>query len=298
MSRKAGAHLALAGANILYGITYSVAKQVMPDHLNPFAFVFTRILGASVLFWLFSMVRPGEKIRREDILRLGFASVFGVALNQSIFLNGLNLTTPIDAAIIMTTTPILVLIFARLLLREPITMFKIIGIGLGATGAILLILYSGEISFGNEHLVGNLMIIVNATSYGLYLVIVKPLLKKYHPITVMKWIFLSGLLLVSPAGIPKVLHTDWMNLPGEIILSIIYVVIGVTFLAYLLNLYSLRHVKPITVSIYIYSQPVIASVVAIIFLQDVVTIVKVISALLVFAGVYFVSYSSNRTMKQ
>jgi drug/metabolite transporter (DMT)-like permease len=298
MSRKAGAHLALAGANILYGITYSVAKQVMPDHLNPFAFVFTRILGASILFWLFSMVRPKEKIRREDFLRLGFASVFGVALNQSIFLNGLNLTTPIDAAIIMTTTPILVLIFARLLLGEPITVFKIIGIGLGATGAILLILYSGEISFGNEHLVGNLMIVVNAASYGLYLVIVKPLLKKYHPITVMKWIFLSGLLLVSPAGIPEVIHAEWMNLPGGIKLSILYVVVGVTFLAYLLNLYSLRHVKPITVSIYIYSQPVIASVVAIIFLQDVVTIVKVMSALLVFAGVYFVSYSSNRIMKR
>ena len=295
MSKKAGAHLALAGANILYGITYSVAKQVMPHHLNPFAFVFTRILGACILFWLFSMVRPNQKIRKEDLLRLGFASVFGVALNQTIFLNGLNLTTPIDAAIIMTTTPILVLIFARLLLREPITIFKIIGIGFGATGAVLLILFSGEISFGNEHMVGNLMIIVNAASYGLYLVIVKPLLNKYHPITVMKWIFLSGLILVTPAGIPAVINTDWANLSGGIILSILYVVIGVTFLAYLLNLYSLKHVKPITVSIYIYSQPVIASIVAMIFLQDVVTFVKVISALLVFTGVYFVSYSSSRT---
>ena len=143
MSKRAGAHLALAGANILYGITYSVAKQVMPDHLSPFAFVFTRIFGACMLFWLFSLILPSQKIKKEDLLRLGLASVFGVALNQSIFLNGLNLTSPIDAAIIMTTTPILVLIFARILLRETITLFKIIGISAGATGAILLILYSG-----------------------------------------------------------------------------------------------------------------------------------------------------------
>ncbi len=295
MRLRPGAHLALAGANILYGITYSVAKQVMPDHLSPFAFTFTRILGACMLFWLFSLILPRQKIRKEDLLRLGLASVFGVALNQSIFLNGLNLTTPIDAAIIMTTTPILVMVFAWILLREPITLFKIIGIGSGATGAILLILYSGEISFGNEQLVGNLLIIVNASSYGLYLVIVKPLLIRYHPVTVMKWIFLSGLILVSPAGISGVINTNWTDFSGGIIVSILYVVIGVTFLAYLMNLYSLKHLKPLTVSIYIYSQPVIASIVAMIFSQDVITFIKIISALLVFTGVYFVSYSSRRT---
>lgn len=297
MSKKVSAHLALAGANILYGITYSVAKQVMPDHLSPFAFVFTRIFGACLLFWLLSLMLPAEKIQRSDLLRLGLASVFGVALNQTIFLNGLNFTTPIDASIIMTATPILVLIFARILLKEPVTVFKMIGIGFGATGAILLIVYSGEIGFGNEHLVGNLLIIVNAASYAVYLVIVKPLLDRYHPVTVMRWIFLFGLLWISPAGIPAVIRTDWMNLPGGIIGSILYVTVAVTFLAYLLNLYSLKHVKPITVSIYIYSQPVIASIVAMLFLQDILTVVKVISALMVFLGVYFVSYSSSRTGK-
>ena len=295
MNKKAGAHLALAGANLLYGITYSIAKHAMPDHLSPFAFVFTRILGAGLLFWLLSLFLPREKIKKEDILRLGLASVFGVALNQSIFLNGLNMTTPIDAAIIMTATPILVMVIARLLLREPITSFKILGIVCGATGAILLILYSGDISFGNEQLVGNLMIIINALSYALYLVIVKPLLKKYKPVTVMKWVFLSGFILVTPAGLPEVLQVSWHDLPLDIVLSVLYVTVGVTFFAYLLNIYSLQHVKPVTVSIYIYAQPVIASVAAMIMGQDVITGVKIISTLLVFAGVYFVSYSSSRT---
>ena len=297
MSKRVRAHLALAGANILYGITYSVAKQVMPDHLSPFAFVFTRILGACLLFWITSLALPGEKIQRSDRLRFFLASVFGVALNMTIFLSGLNYTTPIDASIIMTATPILVLIFAWLLMKEPVTILKMIGIGFGATGAILIIAYSGEIGFGNDQLMGNLMIVINASSYALYLVIVKPLLSRYHPVTVMRWIFLMGLIWVSPLGIPAVIRTDWTNLPSGIIGSIIYVTAAVTFLAYLLNSFSLKHVKPITVSIYMYSQPVIASMITIIFLQDVLTFVKVISALLVFLGVYFVSYSSSRTEK-
>ena len=182
-------------------------------------------------------------------------------------------------------------------MKEPVTILKMIGIGFGATGAILIIAYSGEIGFGNDQLMGNLMIVINASSYALYLVIVKPLLSRYHPVTVMRWIFLMGLIWVSPLGIPAVIRTDWTNLPSGIIGSIIYVTAAVTFLAYLLNTYSLKHVKPITVSIYMYSQPVIASMIAIIFLQDVLTFVKVISALLVFLGVYFVSYSSSRTEK-
>ena len=297
MSERVSAHLALAGANILYGITYSIAKQVMPDHLSPFAFVFTRILGAGLLFWILSLAFPREKIQRSDRFRFFLASVFGVALNMTIFLSGLNYTTPIDASIIMTATPILVLIFARLLLKEPVTVVKMTGIGFGATGAILLIVYSGKIEFGNEQLVGNFMIVINASSYALYLVIVKPLLSRYHPVTVMRWIFLMGLIWVSPFGVPAVIRTDWMNLPPGIVGSILYVTAAVTFLAYLMNTFSLKHVKPITVSIYMYSQPVIASLVAMLFLQDVLTLVKVISALLVFLGVYFVSYSSSRTGK-
>ena len=295
MSKKAGAHLALAGANILYGITYSIAKSVMPEHLTPFAFAFLRILGACILFWLLGMMLPVQKIDKSDILRFGLASVFGVALNQSLFLNGLNYTSPIDASIIMTATPILVMVFARLILREPFTLFKILGIGFGATGAILLILNSGKINFGNDQLTGNLMIVANATSYGLYLVIVKPLLVKYHPVTVMKWTFIAGLIWITPAGLPEVIKLDWASLPLDAIYSIVYVIVGVTFLAYLLNTISLKYVKPITVSIYIYSQPVIASVVAMVFAHDMITVVKIISALLVFTGVYFVSYSSSRT---
>jgi len=289
------AHLALIAANLIYGVNYGIAKQVMPDYLSPFALVFARVSGACILFWVLSLLLPKETIHRGDILRLLIATLFGVAVNQSLFLNGLNITTPIDAAIIMTATPILVLIVARLLIREPITIFKIIGIVAGGTGAILLILYRGNISFSNNHLVGNSIILANATSYAIYLVIVKPLMNKYHPVTLMRWIFLFGLLLISGPGLPAFMRVNWGTLPGDILLSVLFVVVGTTFLAYLFNMYGLKYVKPITVSIYIYSQPVIASIVALILGQDVITPVKILAALLVFTGVYFVSFSSSKT---
>jgi drug/metabolite transporter (DMT)-like permease len=293
MNDRLRAHLALIAANLIYGVNYGIAKQVMPDYLSPFAFVFARISGACLLFWMLSVFLVKQKLAREDIPRLLLATVFGVAVNQSLFLNGLNLTTPIDAAIIMTATPILVLVVARILVREPITIIKVMGIVTGAAGAILLILYNGNISFGNRQLTGNSIIFANATSYAVYLVIVKPLMEKYHPVILMRWVFLFGLLLVSGPGLPAFIRVDWGTMPGDIMLSVLFVVVGTTFLAYLFNMFSLKYVKPITVSIYIYSQPVIASVVAMILGQDVVTLVKVVAAVLVFTGVYFVSYSSS-----
>jgi drug/metabolite transporter (DMT)-like permease len=295
MNNHIKAHLSLIAANLIYGVNYGIAKQVMPDYLSPFALVFARISGACLLFWALSLFLAKQKIAKGDIPRLLIATVFGVAVNQCLFLNGLDLTSPIDAAIIMTATPILVLVVARLLVREPITLIKVMGIFAGGTGAILLILYSGEISFGNKQLTGNSIILANATSYAIYLVIVKPLMEKYHPVILMRWMFLFGLLLVSGPGLPAFSRVTWETLPGDILLSVLFVVIGTTFLAYLLNMFSLKYVKPITVSIYIYSQPVIASVIAMILGQDVLTLVKILSAMLVFTGVYFVSYSSSKT---
>lgn len=295
MNEKVRAHLALVGANLIYGVNYAVAKQVMPDHLAPFALVFSRISGACLLFWMAGFFLPREKIRKKDLPRLVVAAVFGVAVNQSLFLNGLNLSSPIDAAIIMTATPILVLVVSRILLREPITLFKLVGIAAGATGALLLITYGWDLRFGGKHILGNSMIVANATSYAVYLVIIKPLMKHYQPVTLMKWIFLVGLLLAGIPGLPAFLKVEWSALPADILFSVLYVVIGTTFLAYLLNLYSLRFVKPVTVATYIYSQPVIASVVALILGQDVITLVKIVSAILVCTGVYFVSYSSSHS---
>ncbi|MCK4663702.1 MAG: DMT family transporter [Bacteroidales bacterium] len=289
MSKRLIAHISILFANVIYGVNYTIAKEIMPDYIKPAGLVFCRVLGAIILFWGFSLFTKSSKIERKDFFRLIIAAIFGVALNQLLFLYGLNYTTPIDASIIMTVNPILVLIIASILIKEVITLRKISGIIIGGIGAIILIFYSGEVSLSSNHFIGNLMIFTNALSYGIYLVVVKPLMLKYEAVTVMKWVFLFGFFIIAPVGFEDFSEINWKQFPLNISLSVLYVIIGTTFLAYLLNVYGLKFLNASTVSIYIYSQPIIASLVAIIFGKDSLTAIKIISTILVFVGVYLVS---------
>lgn len=297
MNKRLLAHAALIGANLIYGVNYSIAKWIMPDYVDPFGLVVMRAIGGVLLFWLFALTFKKEKVARKDMLRLALSGMFGVAFNQMMFLAGLNYTTPIDASIIMTINPIVVLIAALILLGEKITWRKIVGIILGGAGAVILILSVGKISFESDHFVGNLLMLCNTSSYAIYLVIVKPLMKKYHPITVIKWVFLYGSIIIIPSGFNEFITTPFETFTLEVWLSVGYVVVFSTFLAYLLNIIALNWVSPTLASTYIYSQPVIAGVVAIIMLQDEITWIKVISTALVFAGVYFVNLAGVRKEK-
>lgn len=298
MSKRLLAHAALIGANLIYGVNYSVAKWIMPDYVSPFALVVMRAIGGVLLFWTFASFGVKEKVKRKDLYRLALCGMFGVAFNQMMFLAGLNFTTPIDASIIMTANPIVVLIAALVLLGERITWRKTLGIILGGSGAILLITSGGNVSLDSEHFVGNLLMLGNTSSYAMYLVLVKPLMKKYHPLTVIKWVFLFGSFIIIPVGFGQFSTTNFSNFTTEVWLSIGYVVIFTTFFAYLLNIVAMKWVSPTLASTYIYSQPVIASVVAIIMLQDHLTWLKVISTALVFAGVYFVNLAGQRQMRR
>ena len=196
MSKTLQAHIALFLVAVIYGGNYIVAKEVMdPGYIQPLAFIALRVGFGFILFWLFASTFIKESIDWKDFPRILTCAVFGVATNQLFFFSGLKLTTPINASLIMTTTPILVLIASALIIGEQITGKKIIGIILGASGAILLIAYGKDISFEQAHLLGDLFILINAISYGVYLVIVKTLMRKYHPITIMKWLFGIGFWL-------------------------------------------------------------------------------------------------------
>lgn len=289
MNKRLFSHLAILSANVIYGVNYTIAKEIMPDYMKPLGLVFVRIIGTVLLFWTFSFFTIREKIAKKDLFVMFVASIFGVAINQMLFLTGLNFTTPIDASIIMTVNPILVLIVASIFIGERITGKKIVGIIIGATGAIILILYSGRADFGADNFIGNIMIFFNALSYGIYLVTIKPLMSKYHPTTVMKWVFLFGFGLVLPFSYNDFFAISWSRIPFNIYLAVFYVVVFTTFLAYLLNVYGLKRLNASTVSIYIYSQPIIASIVAIVLGKDHLTFVKVLSTVLVFIGVYLVS---------
>lgn len=283
------AHLAILGANFIYGLNYVIAKGIMPDYMTPRTIIFFRVSGAVVIFWIISAFLKKEKIERKDIFRLMVVSFFGIALNQIMFFEGLNLTTPINASIIMVETPILVLVFAHYILKDHLTRLKFIGIALGSAGATWLILKNGTISFSSDTFLGNLFILINASSYALFLVLVKPLMQKHKALTVMKWVFTFGLIYVVPVSLPQALRTNYSSIPLNIWMSVAYVVLFTTVLAYLLNNYSLKIVSPTVNSSYIYLQPFLATVVAMATEKDFLSWVEIVAALLIFTGVYLVS---------
>jgi drug/metabolite transporter (DMT)-like permease len=284
------AHLAILGANIIYGANYSIAKAIMPEYIKPFGFIVLRGIGGTLLFWLFHVLFIREKVEKKDFPKLVLGAFLGIAANQMLFFKGLSITTPINAAIIMTSTPILVLLAASLMLRERITVSKIAGIISGIAGALLIILMGKDFSFGSETMPGDLMVFINASLYGVYLVMIKPMLKKYHPLTVNKWVFFLGLLISLPFGWGEALEINWAVMPPKILGGVVFVVVGLSFFAYLFNSYALSRVSPSTVSIYIYSQPVFATAIAIGLGNDSLSVLKVVAALLIFGGVYLVSW--------
>jgi len=269
----------------------------MPDFIQPSGFILLRVTGAVTLFSFFYFLFVNERVERKDILKLAICGVFGVAINQLLFFEGLNLTTPINAAIIMTINPVLVIIMSAFILYEKINVRKGIGIALGLIGASTLILNGGSLSGDTNFMLGNTFIFINAASYGLYLVLVKPLMLKYHPITVMFYVFLFGLLYVLPFGYTELLAVDWVSFPSTIMWEVAFVVVCTTVIAYLLNSAALKQLNPSTVSIYIYLQPILATLFAIFRNADTIDEMKIISATIIFVGVYLVSVRSVKERK-
>ncbi len=294
MNKRLLAHLAILITNIIYGANYSIAKEVMPTYIQPFAFVLMRVAGALILFLMVSSFIIKEKIDKKDLPRLALLGVCGVAINQLLFLKGLSLTTPINASIIMISNPIAVLLFAAIALKERIGINKIVGILMGIGGALLLLLFNKKFSFGSETLTGDIMILINSLSWAFYVVLAKPLMKKYNTFTVVKWVFLFGFLYVLPFGYSEMSLVDWKSIPLIAWYCILFVVLATTFIAYIFNTYALKELSPSVVSIYIYLQPFIATVIAVIFGKDELDTRKIVSALLIIGGVYLVSIAPKK----
>jgi drug/metabolite transporter (DMT)-like permease len=290
-------HLALLTVSVIYGVNFVIAKEVMPAFVLPKGFILLRVLSAVAFFFALAYFVTDEKIRRGDWLRLFFCGLTGVALNQILFFEGLNLTTPINASLVMITTPISVLLLDRFFNREKITLIKTIGIVVGATGALLIIFGKKDFVLHKAAALGDFFVFLNAFFYAVYLVIVKPLMKNYHPVTVIKWVFAFGLLVVLPAGFQEVRLIEWHAFSTKIWLCVIFVLLFTTILAYLLNIYAMKKVSPALVGVYIYVQPVVATTMAMLFAKDELTWSKIIAATLIFGGVYLTGMTKEKLHK-
>ena len=290
MDKRLIALLAAIGATTIYGLNHTIMKVIMPDYIGPYGLVLLRVITASVLFFLCSFFFPKEKIDSKDYLRIFAATAFGMCLNMVFFIKGLSLSTPINSSVIITIMPIIVLLLSAIFLKERITSLKITGIVFGFLGALTLVLYGNSFIKNAPNIpLGNAMMLINAFSYGAYLVIIKPITKKYHVITLMKWMFPLGVLMNLPFGLNELTAVAWSGLPWEGIWRIGFVLFFTTFFAYLLNMYALREVPPSTIGVLTYVQPIIAILYASFTGNDQLDGVKSLATLLVFVGVYLVT---------
>jgi drug/metabolite transporter (DMT)-like permease len=289
MNQTVKAHLALLVTTLIFGLHYTIAKAVMPGIFQPMQLLFLRLLGSLILFWMFQRLFVPEKVEKKDLFILALCGLVGFALNQAFFYEGLNLTTPVDASLIHVMNPVFVLIFASIMIKEKVTWLKIGGIALGASGALILILYGRKVNMSANSFAGNILVLLNMLFYALYLVLIKPMVGKYHTTTILKWVSFFGFLFILPFSIHGMseFHYQAITLNGWLALS--YIIVMNTFIAYLLINFALKFVETSTVSFFTYLQPVIATVTSVSIGGDTITVPKVIAAMLIFTGVFLVN---------
>lgn len=288
-------HAAIFMASVLWGLNAPIGKTVL-NEFSALSVTTFRLVGAAAAFWILSIFMPKEQVSPKDMLRLFFASMVAIAFNQGMFVFGLSLTAPIEASIITTTAPIITMVVAAIYLKEPVTNKKVLGIFVGAVGALTLILsnQASPAGGGANHILGDILCLVAQFSFAIYLTVFKDLIHKYSAVTLSKWMFVYASMVFIPFSYNDVAIIDFTAIPLDMILRIGYVVLGATFLAYIFMMTGQRLLRPTIVSMYNYVQPIVASIAAVLLGLDTFGLAKGISIALVFLGVYIVTQSKSR----
>ena len=285
---KSKAHLALLGTNIFFAINFTAVKYLIGNGLlKPFGLNLVRIGVTAVLLWIiFLFKRRRTIIHKKDIFRFILCALTGIVVNQLLFVKGLSLTYPIHASLLMLTTPILITVIAAWFLKEKINIVKIIGLMSGIAGAVILI--SGRTNTGNAEnvLLGDILVLINAVSYTFYFILLKPLMREYKPVTVIRMIFTFGFFLALPFCWNEFSEVPWQQFSFTDYAILAQIVIGGTFLAYLFNVYGIKILGAATAGAYIYSQPLFAAAIAMFFLDERLSLYKIVAAVFIFAGVF------------
>ena len=271
----------------------------MPNVIGPHGFILLRVSGAAFVFWMLSFFFPSEKIDRNDWFRIIGCAAFGMVINMNMFFKGLELSTPINSSVVITISPVLLLILSAFILKERITWLKAVGITLGLTGALALIFFGAKTQPNAPNIpLGNLLFVVNAASYAFYLILVKPLVAKYNSITLMKYLFLIAFFINIPIGFSQFSEVGWLQLEFSDIWKLTFVVIGTTVLTYLFNIYALKQLSPAVIGVFMYLQPLIAVAFAIIVGADSLTSMRMLAAILIFLGVFLTTRKKKVTSEK
>jgi drug/metabolite transporter (DMT)-like permease len=291
---SAKAHIAVLVTNLFFAINYSLVKYISPSLVGPYALNLLRVGGSLLLFWtLWFFEKNKIRLNRKDIGRLVLCGLLGVAINQMLFIKGLTLTTAIHASLLMLCSPILITLLALWILKERITVIKITGLILGVAGSVLLI--AGKQSSGQpkDYLTGDMFIVLNGISYAFYFVLVKPLMERYTPLQVIRWVFTFGFVMMLPVGWLQFGEIQWQQFNFTYSGVLLFIVLAGTFLAYVFNAYGIRVLGPGITSAYIYVQLVFAVAIAVLFFDEQLTLSKAVAGLMILGGVFLVSFSKQ-----
>ncbi len=297
MNNVVKAHAAVLTANLIFAANYSIVKLVTPAVIKPFGLNALRVLVSITLFWGLYLMKPSRPgIRRQDLGRFVICAATGVVINQLLFITGLSLTTSIHASLLSLGTPVFITIIASWLLKERFTLRKLAGLVLAVAGASLLVLTKDSIGSGSSIFIGDLLVLVNAISYAFYLVLVRPLMEAYSPIHVLRWVFTLGTIMILPFGWKQFMEVEWTSVSSLDWLALAFIAVGATFLAYLFNVFSIKTIGSSATGTYIYTQPVFAAIIAFMVFGEKINLLKIVSALLIFAGVFVVNMNGEKRL--
>ncbi len=283
-----------------------MVKYISPSLVKPYALNIFRVTISLILFWLLWVVgksMAGKEtnkagIDKKDLGRFFLCGLAGIGINQTLFIKGLTLTSPIHASLLMLCTPLLITIIAFWALKEKVTIAKALGLALGISGSIVLIMAKENLEHAGNYLSGDLLIMLNAISYAIYFVLVKPLMIKYSPLHVIRWVFTFGFIMILPFGWIQFSELQWQQFEWSHIMSLSFIVIAGTFLAYYFNIYGIQHIGAGATGSYIYTQPVIAAAIAMLFLHEHLTIQKIFAGVMIFLGVFLVSRTAPPVIEE
>ena len=298
MKPETKAHIAVLSTNFFFAVNFSLVKYVSPTLIKPYAVNILRVGVSLILFWLLwtmSDIKP--HIKRKHWPRFFLCGLTGIAINQMFFIKGLTFTSAIHASLLILLTPILISVFAFTVLKEKVSLIKALGLTLGVGGAVLLILSKEQSVSATNYLLGDILIIINAISYTVYFIIVKPLMAEYPPLHVVRWVFTFGFLIILPFGWSEFLLIQWEKLEWTHWLAVLFIVVPGTFLAYFFNMYGIQHLGAGITGSYIYTQPVFAAIIAVIFFHEQLTPAKLLAAIMIFLGVFMVSFKRSSLNK-
>ena len=283
------AHIAVLLTNIFFGANFSAVQFIAKRGVGPFGLNVIRVGVCGILFWTLTLLfRQQILFQRAHFFRFLLCAITGIVINQLLFIKGLTLTLSTHASLLILVTPIFISLIAAWLGHERLTIYKLAGLALGITGAVLLVIQKEPTGAAPNILLGNILVILNAISYAFYFVLVKPLMQAYRPMEVMRWLFTIGFFFMLPIGWSEFNSIPWLSLTTTDYLVLATIVLFATFLAYLFNLYGITKLGASVTGAYIYTQPVFAGIVAVFVMHERITIPKLIAAGLIMTGVLLV----------